>query len=128
MANHFQQILKIWFPERDNHNWVLASIVGTEGSSYRKIGAQMLINDLGQYFGLLSGGCLESDIMVQARRCWDSNHNRIIQYDMREEEDLAWKLGIGCGGLVRILLQPVHALNGYLSLDTVLAMLTKNNE
>jgi xanthine/CO dehydrogenase XdhC/CoxF family maturation factor len=79
----------------------------------------MLINDMGQYFGLLSGGCLESDIMRQARRCWDNNHNRIIEYDMREEEDLAWQLGIGCGGMVRILLQPVHADNHYLKLDEI---------
>lgn len=126
MANHFQQILKIWLPERDKHNWVLATIVGTEGSSYRKIGAQMLINDLGQYYGLLSGGCLESDIMNQARRCWANNLNRTIQYDMREEEDLAWKLGIGCGGLVKILLQPVNSLNNYLDLDSVVAILNEN--
>jgi xanthine/CO dehydrogenase XdhC/CoxF family maturation factor len=36
---------------------------------------------------------------------------------MREEEDLAWQLGIGCGGMVKILLQPVHADNHYLKLD-----------
>ena len=72
---------------------------------------------MGQYFGLLSGGCLESDIMRQARRCWDNQQNRIIEYDMREEEDLAWQLGIGCGGMVRILLQPVHIDNNYLKLD-----------
>jgi xanthine/CO dehydrogenase XdhC/CoxF family maturation factor len=77
----------------------------------------MLINDMGQYFGLLSGGCLESDIMRQARRCWDNQQNRIIEYDMREEEDLAWQLGIGCGGMVKILLQPVHKDNDYLKLD-----------
>ncbi len=126
MANHFQQILNIWHPKKDEHNWVLATIVGTEGSSYRKMGAQMLINDLGQYFGLLSGGCLESDIMNQARRCWEKCENRIIQYDMREEEDLAWKLGIGCGGLVRILLQPVDAQNRYLELDKVFSILNQN--
>lgn len=116
MANRLNQLLKNWLASKDSQKWVLATIIQTDGSSYRKAGAMMMINDLGQYFGLLSGGCLESDIMLQARRCWESGHNRIIQYDMREEEDLAWQLGIGCGGMVKILLQPVSAQNQYLSL------------
>lgn len=117
MANRITQLLTCWSVDRDKHLWVLATIIQTDGSSYRKAGAMMLINDMGQYFGLLSGGCLESDIMRQARRCWDNLQNRIIEYDMREEEDLAWQLGIGCGGMVKILLQPVHADNHYLKLD-----------
>lgn len=117
MANRISQLLNHWTKDRDKHLWVLATIIQTDGSSYRKAGAMMLINDLGQYFGLLSGGCLESDIMRQARRCWDNQQNRIIEYDMREEEDLAWQLGIGCGGMVKILLQPVDAHNDYLGLD-----------
>jgi xanthine dehydrogenase accessory factor len=117
MANRITQLLTYWTEDRDKHLWVLATIIQTDGSSYRKAGAMMLINDMGQYFGLLSGGCLESDIMRQARRCWDNKQNRIIEYDMREEEDLAWQLGIGCGGMVKILLQPVHADNDYLKLD-----------
>ena len=119
MANRISQLLSHWSENRDKQLWVLATIIQTDGSSYRKAGAMMLINDMGQYFGLLSGGCLESDIMRQARRCWDNKHNRIIEYDMREEEDLAWQLGIGCGGMVRILLQPVHADNDYLKLDAL---------
>lgn len=119
MANDIAHSLAIWYPLRDQHQWVLATIYETDGSSYRKMGAHMMINDLGRYFGMLSGGCLESDIMRQARRCWDTNSNRLVQYDMREEEDLAWQLGIGCGGMVRIILQPVNAGNQYLSLAEV---------
>ncbi|MEP1446791.1 MAG: XdhC family protein [Paraglaciecola sp.] len=117
MSNRISQLLRHWTANRDKQLWVLATIIETDGSSYRKAGAMMLINDLGQYFGLLSGGCLESDIMRQARRCWENQRSRIIEYDMREEEDLAWQLGIGCGGMVRILLQPVHAKNDYLKLE-----------
>lgn len=117
MANSAAQLLAVWSTQKDTIKWVLATIIETDGSSYRKAGAMMLINDLGQYFGLLSGGCLESDIMRQARRCWDNGKNRIIEYDMREEEDLAWQLGIGCGGMVKILLQAVDSTNDYLSLE-----------
>jgi xanthine/CO dehydrogenase XdhC/CoxF family maturation factor len=118
--NHLIHLLDYWYTKKDEMQWVLATIVGTEGSSYRKSGAMMLIDSLGHYHGMLSGGCLESDIMRQARRCWDDNKNHIVQYDMREEEDLAWQLGIGCGGLVKILLQPVTADNQYLFLPELL--------
>lgn len=128
MANHLHHLLKHWFDKKDELDWVLATIFDTEGSSYRKSGAMMMINSFGQYHGLLSGGCLESDIMRQARRCWDSGQSRIVQYDMREEEDLAWQLGIGCGGLVKILLQPVDQANQYLLLDNLLGALDENRE
>lgn len=116
MANHIWDLLSQWEPEKDQLEWVLATIVETEGSSYRKPGAMMLINSLGQYCGLLSGGCLEADIMRQARKCWESLENLIIEYDMREEDDLAWQLGLGCGGRVKILLQPICTQNNYLEL------------
>jgi xanthine/CO dehydrogenase XdhC/CoxF family maturation factor len=120
------KLLENWLLNKDSSAWVLATIIATDGSSYRKSGAMMMINDMGQYYGMLSGGCLESDIMRQARRCWDDGCNRIVEYDMREEEDLAWQLGIGCGGMVRILLQPVNAENYYLQLDLLFDNLQQN--
>lgn len=128
MSNQLTALLDKWYPEKDNLDWVLATIIGTDGSSYRKTGAMMIISSLGQYHGLLSGGCLESDIMRQARKCWVDGLNRTIQYDMREEEDLSWQLGIGCGGLVRILLQPIHAQNGYLALHELRAQLHQQQQ
>lgn len=126
MANHTQQLLNTWYEQRNDVDWVLATIIATEGSSYRKPGAMMMINSLGQYHGLLSGGCLESDIMRQSRQCWMTGNNRIIQYDMREEEDIAWQLGIGCGGLVRILLQPINTANNFLQLCELRQLINQN--
>lgn len=126
MANHLKQILEKWHPQRDELQWVLATIIETAGSSYRKTGAMMMINSLGQYHGMLSGGCLESDIMRQSRRCWENNLNRVVEYDMREEDDIAWQLGIGCGGMVKILLQPLTKDNYYLGLESVFNTLQEN--
>lgn len=125
-TNHISSLLDFWEPQKDQLHWVLATIIETDGSSYRKPGAIMFINSLGQYYGLLSGGCLEADIMRQARKCWDSGKSQIIQYDMRDEDDIAWKLGIGCGGMVRILLQPVNAQNDYLALPSLRTRLHSN--
>lgn len=125
-TNHLSSLLDTWFNQKDELDWVIGTVIETDGSSYRKPGAMMLINSLGQYFGLLSGGCLEADIMRQAKKSLDTGRNQIIQYDMRDEDDLAWKLGIGCGGLVRILLQPLSEENNYLELPVLRDRLHNN--
>lgn len=117
MSNRLEHLLAIWQQQKDACEWVLATIVDTAGSSYRKPGAMMLINSFGQYYGLLSGGCLESDLMRQAKRCMASNSNLFVTYDMREDSDIAWQIGIGCGGMVKILLQQLSSQNNYLHLE-----------
>ena len=119
MNNQLETLLRHWHAERDTLNWVLVTVISTEGSSYRRPGAMMLLNDSGEQFGLVSGGCLESDVLKHARQCWQLGTSKRITYDMREEGDLAWNLGIGCGGKVDLLLQPVNAENHYLQLDRV---------
>ena len=74
-TNHLSSLLNTWFPQKDQLDWVLATIIETDGSSYRKPGAMMFINSLGQYYGLVSGGCLEADIMRHARMCMASGKN-----------------------------------------------------
>ena len=125
MSNRFQHIVQRWSLEKDDCEWVLATIIETKGSAYRKAGARMMINSFGQSYGLLSGGCLESDLMRQARKCWDTHQNHIVCYDMQDESDIAWQLGIGCGGMVKVLLQPINKANNYLDLLKVNSLLTE---
>ncbi|WP_226702716.1 XdhC family protein [Microbulbifer elongatus] len=115
-ANHLSTLLEIWQPQRDERQWVLGTVYKTAGSSYRKPGSMMLCDDLGRYFGLLSGGCLESDIQRHARKVLASGKAATIRYDGNDEDDVSFQLGIGCGGEVDILLQPITAENGYLQL------------
>ena len=68
MSNHLSHLLAQWYPERDNLDWVLATIYDTHGPCYRKPGAMMLFSSQGHQLGMLSGGCLESDIGVNARK------------------------------------------------------------
>ena len=123
MANHLLDLLRHWHAGRDAGGWVLGTVYATEGPSYRKAGAMMLFNDLGQQFGLLSGGCLEADIHRHARRALASEQALLLAYDGSDEDDLSFQLGIGCGGLVRILLQPVTAASDWLDLPALLAAL-----
>lgn len=116
MSNQLEQLLEIWYQDKDEFQWVLATVIETAGSSYRKPGAMTFINDLGKYYGLISGGCLESDLMRQARECFTGQHSKTVCYDMREDDELGWQLGIGCGGMVKLLLQPITTKNNFLDL------------
>ncbi|MFO0335518.1 MAG: XdhC family protein, partial [Pseudomonadota bacterium] len=84
---------------------VLATIVATAGSTYRKAGARMLIEADGEWYGLLSGGCFESDLREHAASVRDGGPPRIVEYDMRGDDDLVFGLGAGCEGAMRILLE-----------------------
>jgi xanthine dehydrogenase accessory factor len=86
---------------------VLATVVATEGSTYRKIGTQMLITERGQLHGLLSGGCLEVDLVEHAREVLATGRPALTAYDMRGEDDRLFGIGSGCEGAMRILLQRV---------------------
>ena len=67
----------------------------------------MFINGMGQYFGLLSGGCLEADIVLNARKVIEKNLTLTVVYDSNDEDDITFKFGLGCGGKIYIMLQPI---------------------
>jgi xanthine/CO dehydrogenase XdhC/CoxF family maturation factor len=85
---------------------VLATVVVTAGSTYRKPGARMLIMADGSYIGLLSGGCLEADLKIHAQQVLESGVPRAIEYDMRGPDDILFGIGAGCEGAMRVLLEP----------------------
>ncbi|HEY7642040.1 MAG TPA: XdhC family protein [Steroidobacteraceae bacterium] len=91
---------------------VLATIAATLGSTYRKAGAQMLIAADGSAAGLLSGGCLESDLMERARSVL-SGAPVVVHYDTRRSDDLIWGIGLGCEGAMTILLTRLDGANDY---------------
>ncbi len=87
--------------------FVLATLVATEGSTYRKRGAQMLITRDLQARGLLSGGCLEVDLVEHARGVLATGDASTVRYDMRGEDDRLFGIGSGCEGAMTVLLQRV---------------------
>ncbi len=85
---------------------VLATVVATAGSTYRKPGARMLIMADGSYLGLLSGGCLEADLKFHAQEVLAGGVARAVEYDMRGPDDILFGIGAGCEGAMRVLLEP----------------------
>jgi xanthine/CO dehydrogenase XdhC/CoxF family maturation factor len=98
-------LLKFYREHRENDALVLATIIGTNGSTYRKPGAMMLISRDGAFEGMISGGCLESDLLQHAADVFSHGQPRHITYDMHADEDLVWDLGLGCDGVIHLLLQ-----------------------
>lgn len=117
--NHLSHLLAKWHPNRDKSDWVLATIYDTKGPCYRKAGAMMLFSSQGDQLGMLSGGCLESDISINAKKVLQTGQSISLCYDGSDEDDVSFQLGIGCGGTVYIMLQQINAKNNYLSLIDV---------
>ncbi len=91
---------------------VLGLVVGSSGSTYSKPGDCMLIDGEGQYHGMLSGGCLEGDLALRAAAVLDSGTAERVVYDLVSDDEL-WGLGVGCEGVIDVLLLKLEAGNGY---------------
>ena len=86
---------------------VLATLVSVAGSSYRRPGARLLVRADGSRLGSVSGGCLEEDVLARAERVRASGMAEAAVYDTTAENDLVWGVGLGCHGVVRVLIEPV---------------------
>src|SRR5262245_27694680 len=86
---------------------VLACVVHASGSTYRRIGARLLVLPDDELIGLISGGCLEGDLLARAREVREECAPRLVHYDATAADDIVWGLGLGCAGVVDVLLEPV---------------------
>lgn len=99
-----EHILPLWRElESAGADYVLATIVAVEGSSYRRPGAHMLIAQDGRRAGTVSGGCLEAE--VAKRAWWLTERGPAVERYSTLEDDGDLPYGSGCGGVVYILLE-----------------------
>ncbi|WP_420460052.1 XdhC family protein [Neolewinella sp.] len=85
----------------------LATVVRIEGSSYRRIGARLLVGADGRYTGGISGGCLEGDALRRAQRSIHAGAPSKRVYDTLEGEDREIGIGLGCNGRIEVLFVPL---------------------
>src|SRR6266403_2831386 len=95
-----QQIIKR-VAENRSHPWALATLVQTEGSTYRKPGARLLVDRNGKTLGVLSGGCLEEEIGRHGREVIAASSPVLLSFDTRRL--------YGCDGRLKILIEPLPA-------------------
>jgi xanthine dehydrogenase accessory factor len=89
----------------------LATVVKVKGSSYRSPGARMLIMDDGKWVGSISGGCLEGDALRKARLVMANEKPMTVTYDTREESNQNLGIGLGCNGVIDVLIEPITDKN-----------------
>jgi xanthine dehydrogenase accessory factor len=86
----------------------LATVVRVEGSSYRRMGARMLVLDNGVWVGGISGGCLEGDALKRARLAITKSEASLITYDTTEDDAYQIGVGLGCNGIIDVLFTPLN--------------------
>jgi xanthine/CO dehydrogenase XdhC/CoxF family maturation factor len=85
----------------------LATVVHVEGSSYRRPGARMLVTETGELTGAISGGCLEGDALRKARLVMAQQKSLLVTYDTMDDDDAKLGVGLGCNGIIHILIEPI---------------------
>lgn len=102
-SDHYAVIDAVIATEKNSY---LATIVKVEGTAYRKEGTMMFITDAGKEKGLLTGGCVEQDLLARIEM-QQKTKAFLMEYDLRSEDDLTWGQGIGCDGKIYIMVEPV---------------------
>jgi xanthine dehydrogenase accessory factor len=114
-----QQIIR-HVAENPAQRWALATLVQTEGSTYRKPGARLLVEPDGRTLGVLSGGCLEEEIGRYGKKVIATGSPVVLSFDTR--------LLYGCDGRLKILVEPVPAAEREGNLITEIGRRLTNRE
>jgi len=93
--------------QQQGQQTALATVVLVEGSSYRRPGARMLITEDGTLTGAISGGCLEGDALRKAQQVMFRRQSMLVTYDTTDDDDAKLGVGLGCNGIIHILIEPI---------------------
>ena len=84
----------------------LATVVATRRSAPRPVGSKLVVSESGELYGSVSGGCVESDVAVQAAEVIAGGEPRLLSYGIADDE--AWEIGLPCGGEIDVFVQPLE--------------------
>jgi xanthine dehydrogenase accessory factor len=81
-----------------------AVVVRTYGSAPRREGSALLLASDGRIAGSVSGGCVEGATVTRIEEARASGEQRVIRFGVSDEQ--AWEVGLACGGIIDVLVQP----------------------
>src|SRR2546421_11304585 len=87
----------------------LATVISTWGSAPRPAGSRMAISKSGKIAGSVSGGCLEGEVFEQAQLVLEGKPAQLFHYGV--SDDLAFSVGLSCGGEVDVLVEPLSSVH-----------------
>ncbi len=92
---------------------VMATIVETWGSAPVPVGGQMAVALDGGFAGSVSGGCVEGEVIAEALECLEGDQPqrpRLLDFGVADET--AWRVGLPCGGKIRVLVERLDGREG----------------
>lgn len=102
MMRERRKIVELW---RRGTAVALVTLVRIQGSSYRRVGARLLVGADGEYAGAISGGCLEAEVLRKAQ--WMIRSGAVVErYSTLFDDTAEIPYGLGCGGTVDLLVEP----------------------
>ena len=90
----------------DGTNVALATVVSTWGSSPRPVGSHLAVNENGKLVGSVSGGCIEGAVVAEAMEVMNNGKPKVLEYGVTNE--LAWEVGLACGGSIHVYVEKVE--------------------
>ncbi len=94
---------EVWLAE--GRAVALATVVETWGSAPRPVGSHLVIDSEGNFFGSVSGGCVEGAVIEEASEVIASGQPRLLEFGVADET--AWRVGLSCGGRIRVQLERI---------------------
>ncbi len=85
----------------------IATVLQTWGSAPQPVGSQLLIDADGNFLGSVSGGCVEAEVVAQAADVIATGAPKELEFGV--EDNTAWKVGLACGGAIRVFVEPLAA-------------------
>jgi len=81
----------------------VATVVATRRSAPRPIGSKLFVSDGGELEGSVSGGCVESDVVLAAQEVLSGGPPRLLTYGITDE--MAFGIGLPCGGEIDVFVE-----------------------
>ncbi|MGZ8300380.1 MAG: XdhC family protein [Rhodoplanes sp.] len=91
---------------RDGKGVALATVVETWGSAPRPVGSNLVVDEAGNFLGSVSGGCVEGSVVAEAIEVIETGQPKLLEFGVADET--AWKVGLSCGGTIRVYLEKVE--------------------